>query len=186
MNSEPNPLDQRARDEARSADRREGDDRLDLDEIFDVLKIERRRYVLRYLHLADHDVTVGELAEALAERASGNGTYTHRDRKRMYVSLYQSHLPKLRQAGVVEWDDRGGDVRLTAVFGQFEPYLYGRSTPSIRWGRLYLGAGALGVGTALLTRLQVISVLPETALLGALLGVYGTLIALHLFVRMQG
>lgn len=78
-------------------------------EIADILRNERRIQVLIALESADDDgLTIGELAEAIAECEHGPG-FSPADRKTVYVSLYQTHIPVLAESGVegsgvVDWD----------------------------------------------------------------------------------
>ena len=41
----------------------------------------------------------------------------------MYVSLYQTHIPKLDSVGLVEYDQENGDVALTDRAHQIDAYL---------------------------------------------------------------
>lgn len=62
--------------------------------------------------------TLGELAERIAaeEADTTPDRLDSTDRKRVYISLYQSHLPALADAGVVSYDRNRGDVeRLDAA-----------------------------------------------------------------------
>jgi hypothetical protein len=96
-----------------------------LDVIFTILKNERRRRVLRYMLDADGRVTLSDLAEHVA--AIENDTTPSRlgaqQRKRVYIGLYQSHLPKMDDAGVVEFDRDRGVCELGPDVGAFTPYL---------------------------------------------------------------
>ena len=84
-----------------------------LDETFDVLRNVRRRYVLR--EIAEHDgpVPFGELVDLVAARENDTepGAVDSGTRKAVYTSLYQSHLPKLDDMGVVVHDRQSGPVR---------------------------------------------------------------------------
>lgn len=94
--------------------------------IFEVLRASRRREVLRYLDAHDGEGTVGTLAEHLA--AEENGTepslVTSPQRKRTYVALYQIHLPKLDDLGVVDYERDRGTVRLLGPAWWYIEYLY--------------------------------------------------------------
>ncbi|QSG11725.1 putative trancriptional regulator, ArsR family [Halapricum desulfuricans] len=84
-------------------------ERLSRDEIFDLLSSSRRRYVIA--HLLDHPegVTLRELSRAIAARENDCSVdeVTKKQRKRVYVSLHQTHVPKLSNAGVIDRvDDR--------------------------------------------------------------------------------
>lgn len=77
-----------------------------LDALFEALADERRRYVLAYLDAGEEDVaTVPDLVDHVADEASVD------DRERVSVALHHAHLPKLADAGLVEFDARDGFVR---------------------------------------------------------------------------
>jgi hypothetical protein len=83
---------------------------LTADTIFDLLSNGRRRRLLRQLRRRGGAVAFKELYERLAAqevagRSSDEATVGHKDRKRVYVSLRQTHLPRLVEAGVLEYDD---------------------------------------------------------------------------------
>lgn len=75
----------------------------ELDTAFDLLATERRRHALYCLRDADDPVPLLELADRVAEREAGSPAD---DRERIAVSLGQVHLPKLDDAGVVDFDSR--------------------------------------------------------------------------------
>lgn len=87
------------------------------DEAFTLLRNERRRAVLR--DLREHpETTLTELSERIgaAEADTTPDRVGSTDRKRVYISLYQTHLPALADAGVVAYDrDRGAVRRLPAA-----------------------------------------------------------------------
>ena len=73
----------------------------------------RRAVVRRVAALADTEsVEMGDLAREIAgeEHDISPATVSAEQRKTVYVSLLQNHLPKLDAAGVVDWNDRSGDV----------------------------------------------------------------------------
>jgi hypothetical protein len=82
---------------------------LDADTVYRLLTNERRRMVIRALASADavDGVPIGTLASRLAaeENDVAIGEVTSQQRKRVYVSLYQTHLPTLLDADAV-----GGDT----------------------------------------------------------------------------
>lgn len=102
------------------------DDELEKDHLFHILQNGRRRAVLRYL--LSHDATsfeLGDIAEAVAawENDVSVRQVTSTQRQRVYISLYQNHLPKLSSYGVVEYDQPRGTVEPTPRVEQFAPYL---------------------------------------------------------------
>lgn len=83
-------------------------------EIFDLLKNSRRRKIIHHLREHDGSATLDELAEHIA--ADENDTTVRQlssdQRKRVYIGLYQCHLPKMDTLGVVEYDKNRGTVEL--------------------------------------------------------------------------
>lgn len=97
------------------ASRAQRDQSLTLDERFEILKNERRRFVLEYLSSAEQPVELSELADHLAaiENDSTVEAITSSERKRVYVALYQFHLPKMDRMDVIDYDKDRGKVALT-------------------------------------------------------------------------
>ena len=97
------------------------------DDAFHVLQNARRRAVLRYL--SEHDdedkFVMRDIAEEVA--AWEHDTTVQRlvsdERQRVYIALYQSHLPKLDEHGIIEYNQSRGIVEPTELTAAFEPYL---------------------------------------------------------------
>ena len=102
-----------------------GDESKSLDTIFEVLKNRRRRLVLRYLKTTSESASIGELAEHIAaiENDIKQAELGSQQRKRVYISLYQSHLPKMDDAGVIQFDQNRGTISLTETADSFYEYL---------------------------------------------------------------
>lgn len=83
------------------------------DLVFDLLSAGRRRAVLRHLEHELGEVTFSELTEAVAIEEGLPADGTPDDYKKVYVSLYQTHVPKLQEAGVLEYDRDENTVALT-------------------------------------------------------------------------
>ena len=96
---------------------------LSRDLVFDVLKNRRRRYALHYLRRADESVQLSELAEQVAawENDIEVDAISAAERKRVYTALYQSHLPKLDDAGYIDWDREANAVRQGANYEEIAP-----------------------------------------------------------------
>lgn len=96
-----------------------------LDEIFGVLQNQRRRRILSYLETEDTPTTIGTLAEhvAAAENDIQPSQLRSKQRKRVYISLYQSHLPKLASVDAVDYDKDRGTVEEGADFEAFTEVL---------------------------------------------------------------
>ena len=144
---------------ARAADAVGVPSNLSLDDIYHLLQTKRRRDVLRYLRDAEEPVRIRELAEQIAawEAETAVDKLNSSQRQRVYISLYQSHLPKLDNHGIVDYDKDRGRVEATPLTPQLDSYLEraGEPEPPDRWPRryaatvvlcsLFLGAVAAGI-----------------------------------------
>ena len=77
-----------------------------LDALFDALSDRRRREVVRYLSENGSEIALADLAAEVAAREHGIPIReTDPDEvERVYVSLYHAHVPKLANAGLVEYE----------------------------------------------------------------------------------
>lgn len=119
--------------------------------VFSTLSSQRRRLILRHLFATPGAVSVRDLTTAVAAAENGvdESELTYKQRKRVYTSLHQTHLPKLRNVGLIEYDSNPGIVELTDGSTVVEPF-FGNSTTR-RWCDYYL---ALGLG---LTTLAIVA-----------------------------
>jgi hypothetical protein len=154
----------------------EGDegDTLSRSEIHDVLRNERRRLVLERLW-ADGSETVRELSEHIASVESGETPPPRNVRQSVYVSLHQTHLPKLDDLGIVVYDDDAKEVSIAERAVDLEPYTPrgeedgdGRPWPELQAavaGVGLLGAvGAYAVDPAAACGVAVVALVAVTAL----------------------
>jgi hypothetical protein len=104
----------------------QSEDGLPLETIFDILRNERRQQVLGYIAVTDDDVIqIGELAEQVAAIENGVtvNALSSQQRKRVYVALYQCHLPKMADTDVIEFVKDRGTIRRGENADQITPYL---------------------------------------------------------------
>lgn len=125
----------------------EADSELSRDMVFDVLKNRRRRYTLHYLKQNEESVKLSDLAEQVAawENDTTINAISAAERKRVYTALYQSHLPKLDDAGIVDYNQNRGLVELTERAGELDVYLELVEGGSISWSKYYLGLAMVGM-----------------------------------------
>lgn len=123
-----------------------GSDALGNEAVFGVLRNKRRRYALHYLKQREGGVSVGELAEQIAawETETPVLDVSSGDRKRVYISLLQSHLPTLAEAGMVVFDDEDSTVRLTDSAADVDIYVELVPEQDIQWSTYYLGLSVFG------------------------------------------
>lgn len=117
---------------------------LPLDQTFEILKNSRRRETLRYLKSNGGETTLSEVAEHIAalENDTTVRAITSAQRKRVYVGLYQCHLPKMDDTDVVEFDQNRGTIELGPNAAQLDPYL--EDSEDRPWHRLYASIAVLG------------------------------------------
>lgn len=99
--------------------------RLSKDTLFSILENRRRREALQYLKRNDGVATLSDLAEHIAAKENGVdvAALSSDERKRVYIALYQCHLPKMATADVVDFDKNRGDVALRPQASQLDVYL---------------------------------------------------------------
>ncbi|WP_254547446.1 DUF7344 domain-containing protein [Halomarina pelagica] len=120
---------------------------LALDDAFNILSNSRRRYILYYLYMQDEPATIEELASQIAawENDIPVDELDDTARRRVYVSLYQTHLPKLDDFGIAVYDRDEGTVELTEKAEEIVRYLpvEERETPQFSWYYVALSAAAI-------------------------------------------
>lgn len=147
------------------------------DALYSVVADRRRRNAIHYLKQREEPVSVGELAEQLAawENDKAIDDLTSQERKRVYISLYQSHLPTLDNAGVVEYREGEGTVTLSDSARRRRIYLEVVPRNDIPWNLYYVGltlAGAVLIALAWLEVYPFVAV-PDLAWAAVLLVMFG-------------
>lgn len=119
-------------------------------EIFDLVSSHRRRFAIHYCKEQNEPVELADLAEYVASRELEKpiSELTSDERKRVYTSLQQTHLPRLERAGMIS-NDRG-TVELTDNISDLEIYLDIVPRHSVPWGVYYLGLSLISALVLLL------------------------------------
>jgi DNA-binding transcriptional ArsR family regulator len=131
------------------AERTSPDGDVPRDIVFSTLSNRRRRLVVRYLLSGHETVEVRDLARAIAARENDipEAELSYKQRKRVYTSLHQTHLPKLDEAGFVTYERDRGQIHLEALARELVPFL--EPPPRVReWARYYLAVAVTAVLTA--------------------------------------
>ena len=156
---------------------------LDADERFHLLQNERRRLVIRYLREAERDddgyVQMRDVAEQVAawENDTTVAQLSSTVRQRVYIPLYQNHLPKLDDAGVIEYDQSRGTVVPTERVDELAALIEGPTAGEASagdatgraWSKYYLGAS--GAGTVMVGA-AALSLLPPFLVAAALVALF--------------
>lgn len=88
--------------------------KLNKDDGFKLLSNKRRRYILHFLKEKEKETNVRDLAEQVAawEENKTVKKLKSKERKNVYVSLYQTHLPEMDKKGVIDYNKNRGTVKL--------------------------------------------------------------------------
>jgi hypothetical protein len=119
----------------------EADEAVSTDDVFELLSNKRRRFAIHYLKRTDNHADLGNLSEHVAawETETPLREVDSAQRKRVYTSLQSHHLPKLDNQGVVDYDERAGEVELTDSAANLEMYLEIVDGKDVPWSQYYLG-----------------------------------------------
>lgn len=144
------------------------------DDVFEILSNHRRRMVLYHLQEAGTPIAVNELAEQVAamENEVIVEELTSQQRKRVYVSLYQTHLPKMAQMGLIDYDQEEGMVALTNRSADINRYLGDSQDtqrpwrlPALALGTLVVALGVIAIVDATITEAAIVLTIGVTILL---------------------
>jgi hypothetical protein len=97
------------------------------DDAFHILQTKRRRAVIRYIlaHDEQDEFRMRDMVEEIAawEHDTTVAGLTSQERQRVYIALYQNHLPKLDEHDIIEYNRARGFVRPLPPIALFAPYV---------------------------------------------------------------
>lgn len=120
---------------------------LTTEEIHTVLSNSRRRGVLEQLRESDEKLTARELSERIAEIESDESPAPRNKRNSVYVSLHQTHLPKLEDLGIVEYHTVSKQVELRDQAADVFVYMETVPKYGLAWSEVHAGIALLGLLT---------------------------------------
>ncbi|WIV66181.1 DUF7344 domain-containing protein [Natrialbaceae archaeon AArc-T1-2] len=146
------------------------DETLTQAKLFDVFSNARRRQTVRYLKRNRGSCDLAPLVEQVAawENDVAPEDVTRTQRRRVYISLYQTHLPMLEDHGIVNWDVDSHTIELLPDPALFEPYLDRNVGTQRDWHTLY---ASITVGGVFVFTLAALSVGPLSAATAPLVAV---------------
>ncbi len=113
------------------------------EDVFDVLSNARRRYAIELLNQYDpgEEIELGDLVEYVAARENDTAIsdVDYKQRKRVYSSLRQTHLQKLDDCGLIEYDRNRGTIELGDAISEVQMHLEYVPEDDIPWCFHYLG-----------------------------------------------
>lgn len=113
--------------------------------MFDILSNSRRRFILSRLQERDEPIELMDLANQIAawENDTTVEELTSKQSKRVYVSVYQTHVPKLESVGLIEYDSDTGLIELSEQARQIDRYMPDDDEEPIPWHRYYVALAGL-------------------------------------------
>lgn len=114
-------------------------------EIHEVLSNERRQLILEFLSEANGPLSARDLSEKIAAAETDESPPPTNIRQSAYVSLHQTHLPKLDELGIVEYDQSAKTVELNDRAHRINEYRATNSNSERPWNELYLVLSVLGL-----------------------------------------
>ena len=87
------------------------------------------------------------------------------ERRRVYVSLHQTHLPRMDEAGVLQYENSRDTIELTERGESLRVYMEIVERDEIPWSEFYLGLSALSASllAALWMDAALLSLVPDLA-----------------------
>lgn len=155
-------------------------DEVDKDAIFEVLSSSRRRQLLYYLHQHGNEATLRDLAREVAITETGEPV-DNDVVKRLYISLYQTHIPKLEEEGLVVYNEEEKRVELTDQVWNIAHVLDVDVNQSRQWPLYYATLAVIGIVLAAIVHFEVAfaEILTTPIVAVAISGVLLLLTALH-------
>ncbi|WP_435099569.1 DUF7344 domain-containing protein [Halorubrum sp. N11] len=141
------------------------------DEVFEVLSSSRRRQILYHLHRRGGRADLRSLARdtATEETDETDETVDSDVVKRFYISLYQTHIPKLEQVGLVQYDGDDKTVTLTDRVDDVARVLNEDTEPDRQWPVYYGALALVGVAIGVAQLLTMFSALPSLLFAGSVM-----------------
>lgn len=132
----------------------QGQPQLSKSDIFGVLQNDRRRCILELLYKQEK-LSIRSLSEEIARMESGAKEPNSNVRKSIYISLLQTHIPKMESLNLITYNREKDSVELLPAARDFDFYIETVKKGDIPWSQFYLGLSTLAVfgSFAILTEL---------------------------------
>jgi hypothetical protein len=165
-------------------------ERLSRDSVFSILRNRRRRYALYYLTRRQETVSLSDLAERIAawENDLPVAEVNYKQRKRVYTSLHQTHLPKLDEADVIDYDRDCGTISLAERSADFDVYMEIVEEDDIPWCDFYLALSSVAFLLVVGAWIGVVpaSLVSNLAVAGTIVGLFGISAGVHAYLTRHG
>ncbi|WP_251948893.1 DUF7344 domain-containing protein [Thermococcus argininiproducens] len=109
-----------------------------------ILGNDRRMLLIKYLQERDGKADLRDIVDFIAEE---EGQTDRRHRKSVYVSLIQTHIPKMERAGIIKFDHH--TVTLLEIPENVDVYMEMVGKHDISWSAFYAGVSIIFAITGL-------------------------------------
>lgn len=99
-------------------------------DVHQLLSNPRRRAALEYLWQTPGTVSLRDLSEVLASGETGESPAPRKARETIYISLHQTHLPRLDELGIIAYDRDRKEVTALDTAREVAQYM----DLTVRWG----------------------------------------------------
>lgn len=127
------------------------DDYLPETDIHDILRNDRRRNVIKCLQDSGREVSLRDIAVRIAEIETGESPPPSNIRDSVYISLHQTHLPKLDSAGIVDYDSNRKTISLQKPAKQVDLYMEVVTRYGMTWATYYRALGTTSLFVVILS-----------------------------------
>lgn len=117
------------------------------EDIHEVLQNRRRRLVIDIIQDSDGPITVRELSEEIGAIVSGTDPPPRKTKQSVYVSLLQTHLPKLDELNIVQYESDGKLVSVREGLSDVTVYMETVPKYGISRSEYYAALSILGLLT---------------------------------------
>lgn len=134
---------------------------LSKNDVFGVLQNDRRRCALEILRRQGRQ-SVRSLSEEIARIESQDEEPKKNIRKSVYVSLLQTHIPKMESLGIVAYNKEQDIVELLPASRDFDIYLETVEKGDIPWSQFYLGLSIFAIVSSIVIFTGLIKCIPSS------------------------
>jgi hypothetical protein len=159
--------------------------RINPNEVHDILRNDRRRRTLQYLKQRVEPVTLRDLSERIAEWEANESPAPRGVRQSVYNSLHQTHLPKLDEIGVIEYDTDRKMVELQERARDVDIYMDLVTRFGVTWGTYYRTLGVVSLFAVIVadTNIGMLAQVDSLVFATVFLAVFGVSAAYQLWSR---
>lgn len=158
-------------------------------EVFDILSNDRRRHALHFLLSRDDGTEIGELSQQIAAWENGQSVeqVTSDERRRVYVSLHQIHLPRMDDAELLNYENSRDTIELTERGESLQVYMEVVEGNDIPWSEFYLGLSALAASLVVVLWINVplFGLLPDLAWMALVVALFTVTSGVHVYYAEQ-